>query len=54
MRTSTLENTKSLLKTLHVYRGRNQTIGQIVNARADAIGGFLGLMDQVLEIEKGS
>lgn len=54
IRTSTFENTRSLLKTLHMYRGRNQTLGQILNARADALGSFLRLLDQLLEIESGS
>jgi hypothetical protein len=54
IRTSTFENTRSLLKTLHMYRGRNQTLGQILNTRSEAIGSFLKLLDQVLEIEKGS
>jgi len=54
IRTSTFENTRSLLKTIHLYRGRNQTLGQILNARSEAIGGFLKLLDQLLEIEKGS
>jgi len=54
VRTSQMENTRSLLKTIHLYRGRNQTLGQIVNGRSEAIGGFQKLMDQLLEIEKGS
>jgi hypothetical protein len=54
IRTSSFENTRSLLKTIHLYRGRNQTLGQILNARSEAIGAFLKLLDQLLEIEKGS
>jgi hypothetical protein len=54
IRTSTFENTRSLLKTIHLYRGRNQTLGQILNARSEVIGVFLKLLDQVLEIEKGT
>ena len=54
IRTSTFENTRSLLKTIHLYRGRNQTLGQIINARSEAISAFLKLLDQLLEIEKGS
>jgi hypothetical protein len=54
VRTSTFENTRSLLKTIHLYRGRNQTLGQILNARSEAIGAFMKLLDQLLEIEKGS
>jgi hypothetical protein len=54
IRTSTFENTRSLLKTLHMYRGRNQTLGQILNARAEAIGTFVKLLDQLLELAKGN
>ena len=54
IRMSTLENTRSLLKTLHLYRGRNQTLGQILNARSEVIGTFLKLLDQLQEIENGS
>jgi len=53
VRLSTFENTRSVLKTLHVYRGRNQTLGQIVATRSEAVGAFLRLLDQLLEIEKG-
>jgi hypothetical protein len=54
IRTSTFENTRSLLKTLHMHRGRNQTLGQILNARSEAISTFQKLLDQVQELEKGS
>jgi hypothetical protein len=54
IRTSTFENTKSLLKTLHMYKGKNTTLQQICNARSDGIGAFLKLLDQLLELEKGS
>jgi hypothetical protein len=54
IRTSTFENTKSLLKTLHIYRGKNQTLLQILTARSEGMGAFLILMDQLLELEKGA
>jgi hypothetical protein len=54
IRTSTFESTRSLMKTLQVYRGKNQTLAQIVNGRAEAIGSLLSLLDQLLELEKGS
>jgi hypothetical protein len=54
IRSSTFENTRSLLKTLHMHRGRNQTLAQILNVRADAIGTFVKLLDQLLELAKGS
>jgi hypothetical protein len=54
IRLSTLENTRSLLKTIHPYRGRNQTLAQILNTRTESLIAFLRLLDQLLEIEKGS
>jgi hypothetical protein len=54
IRTSTFENTRSLLKTLHMYKGKNQTLAQILNARSEGIGALLSLLDQLLEIEKGA
>jgi hypothetical protein len=54
IRTSTFESTRSILKTLQVYRGKNQTIAQVMNGRSEASGAFLSLLDQLLEVEKGS
>jgi len=54
IRTSTFDNTRSLLKTIHSYRGKNLTLGQILNSRSDGIGAFVTLLDQLLELEKGS
>lgn len=54
IRMSSYENTRSLLKTLHMYKGKNQTLAMILNSRSEAIGVFLSLMDQLLELEKGS
>jgi hypothetical protein len=54
IRTSTFDSTRSLLKVLHFYRGKTQTLGQILNARSDGIGAALKLIDQVVEIEKGA
>jgi hypothetical protein len=54
IRTSTFENTKSLLKTLHMYKGKTTTLQQICNARSEGIGVFLKLLDQLLELEKGA
>lgn len=52
-RTSAFENIRSLLKTLHAWRGRSQTLGQILNARSEGIAAFLKLLDQLMELEKG-
>jgi hypothetical protein len=53
IRTSAFENIRSLLKTLHAWHGRSQTLGQIVNARCEGIAAFLKLLDQLMELEKG-
>jgi hypothetical protein len=53
IRTSAFENIRSLLKTLHSWRGRSQTLGQILNARSEGIAAFLKLLDQLMELEKG-
>ena len=53
VRMSTFETTRAALKTLHMYRGRNQTLGQIVTTRSEAIATFLHLLDQLVEVEKG-
>ncbi len=54
IRTSAFENIRSLLKTLHSWRGRSQTLGQILNARSEGIAAFLKLLDQLMELEKGA
>jgi Family of unknown function (DUF5312) len=54
IRTSGFDNTRSLLKTLHQYRGKNQTLGQILSGRSEVISSFLKLLDQLQEIENGS
>jgi len=54
VRTSTMESIRSALKTLHMHRGKSQTLAQILNARADGIGVFLQLLDQLLDLEKSS
>jgi hypothetical protein len=53
IRTSAFENIRSLLKTLHSWHGRSQTLGQILNARSEGIAAFLKLLDQLMELEKG-
>jgi hypothetical protein len=52
IRTSAFENIRSLLKVLHSWRGRSQTLGQILNARSEGIAAFLKLLDQLMELEK--
>lgn len=52
VRTSTMESIRSALKTLHMHKGRSQTLAQILNTRADGIGNFLLLLDQLVDLEK--
>ncbi len=54
MLTSPMESIKSTLKTLHVTRGKSNTLGQILRYRSDNISNFTNVMSQLLDIEKGS
>jgi hypothetical protein len=51
---SPVENVKSLLKTLHFYRGKHQTLASLLRGTSELIGEFLELLDQLLKLEKGS
>jgi hypothetical protein len=51
---SPVENVKSLLKTLHFHKGKHQTLASLLRASSDLIGEFLGLLDQLLKLEKGT
>lgn len=51
---SPVESVKAVLKTLHFYRGKNQTLSALLKATADLIGEFLDLLNQLLALEKGS
>jgi hypothetical protein len=53
IRRSSFDSTRSLLKTIHPVRGRPQTLGQLLNSRVELMGNFVGLLDQLLELEKG-
>ncbi len=52
--TSPMENVKSVLKTLHFHRGKNQTLSDLLKATSDIIAEFHSLLDQLLSIEKGT
>ena len=55
IRMSTFENTRSMLKTLHMYRGAGtRPSGRSSTTRSEAIGAFLKLLDQLVEMEKGA
>ncbi len=50
--TSPMESVKSTLKTLHVSKGKSNTLYQILRYRSDNIGNFLNVMSQLLDFEK--
>ncbi len=52
--TSPMESIKSTLKTLHVTKGKSNTLGQILRYRSDNISNFVNVMSQLLDIEKGN
>jgi len=45
------DSSRSFLKTLHVFRGKQQTLGQVLKGRSEAIGDFLKVLDQVGRLE---
>ena len=51
---SPMENVKSVLKTIHYHRGKNQTLAHLLRAVSDIIADFQGLMDHLRLIEKAS
>ncbi len=51
---SPAESVKSLLKTTHFYRGKSDTLQQILKGNVDLVTDFTNLMDQLLVVEKGS
>ncbi|HEC61972.1 MAG TPA: hypothetical protein ENI27_06920 [bacterium] len=51
---SPMESVKSLLKTLHIHRGKNQTLIHLLKSTSEIIGDFHDLLDQLLVLEKGS
>jgi len=51
---STVESVKAVLKTLHFHKGRSVTLSSILKSTAEQIGEFLGLLDQLELLEKGS
>ncbi len=51
---SSVESVKAVLKTLHFHKGRSVTLSSILKGTAEQIGEFLGLLDQLELLEKGS
>jgi hypothetical protein len=52
--TSPMESVKSILKTLHFHRGKNQTLLGLIRSTSDIIADFSGVMDQLEVLEKGA
>ncbi|MBN1837529.1 MAG: hypothetical protein JW820_16860 [Spirochaetales bacterium] len=50
---SPVESVKSVLQTLHFFKGRSVTLSGLLRSTADLIGDFLGLLSQLLALEKG-
>ena len=50
---SPMESVKSILKTLHFHRGKNQTLLNLLRSTSDIIADFSGVMDQLEVLEKG-
>jgi hypothetical protein len=51
---SPAENMKSILRTLHFFKGKNVTLSTLLRGTSDLIGDFLDLLSQLLELEKGT
>jgi len=51
---SPMESIKSLLKTLHFFKGRNQTLSMLMRTVSDRISDFHELLSQLVALEKGS
>lgn len=52
--TSPMESVKSILKTIHFQRGRNETLVQILKRNAELIEEYYNFMDQLIALEKGA
>jgi hypothetical protein len=51
---SSVESVKAVLRTLHFHKGRNVTLSSILKGTAEQVGEFLGLLDQLELLEKGT
>jgi hypothetical protein len=52
--TSPMESIKSALKTLHYFKGKNQTLSSLLRVVSDLVVDFRELLSQLIELEKGS
>lgn len=51
---SPMESVKSILKTLHFYKGKNQTLAALLRLTSDLIVDFQDLLNQLVALEKDS
>jgi hypothetical protein len=51
---SPMESIKSALKTLHYFKGKNQTLSGLLRVVSDLIVDFQELLSQLVALEKGS
>jgi hypothetical protein len=51
---SPMENVKSVLKTLHFYKGKNQTLSILLRLTSDLVADFQDLLNQLVALEKDS
>jgi hypothetical protein len=51
---SPMQSIKSVLKTLHFYKGKNQTLAGLLRMVSELVVEFQELLSQLVELEKGS
>jgi hypothetical protein len=51
---SPVESIKAVLKTLHFFKGKNQTLASILRTTSELIADFHDLLNQLVDLEKGS
>jgi len=51
---SPMESVKSALKTLHFYKGKNQTLSTLLRLTSDLVADFQDLLNQLVALEKDS
>jgi hypothetical protein len=51
---SPMESVKSVLKTLHFYKGKSQTLSTLLRLTSDLVADFQDLLNQLVALEKDS
>jgi hypothetical protein len=49
-----MESVKSVLKTLHFYKGKSQTLSTLLRLTSDLVADFQDLLNQLVALEKDS